>query len=150
MPHWLREFTFLDEQREEWLNKLAGIGQPVTYDAGHRIFVEGQRAEHFWLIGEGVVTLGIDVPGRGNVEIEKLQPGSILGWSWMFPTYRWHFDATAESTTRTIRFQGSEVLRLCRENPTAGMDLMQRFVAIILERLQATRTRLVDLSAWHP
>ncbi len=147
MPNWLREYPFLDELPEDWLNKLAELGQPATYAAGHRIFVEGQRAEHFWLIGEGVVALNIDVPGRGSVLIEKLQSSSVLGWSWMFPPYRWHFDATAERTTRAIQFRGSDVLRLCHEEPAAGLDLMQRFVAVLLERLQATRTRLLELSA---
>jgi len=146
MSKWLHEYPFLDELPDSWLNKLAEIGQPVTYEAGHRIFVEGQRAEHFWLIGEGLVRLDIDVPGRGSVLIEKLAPGSVLGWSWMFPPYRWHFDAAAERTTRAIQFHGSDVLRLCREDPAAGMDLMQRFVAVLVERLQATRTRLLDLS----
>ncbi|GIH03504.1 hypothetical protein Rhe02_15710 [Rhizocola hellebori] len=108
--------------------------------------MEGQRAEHFWLIGEGVVALDIDVPGRGSVLIERLSPGSVLGWSWMFPPYRWHFDATAERHTRAIQFHGSEVLRLCREDPAAGFDLMQRFVAVLVERLQATRSRLLDIS----
>jgi hypothetical protein len=65
----------------------------------------------------------------------------------MFPPFRWHFDATAERTTRAIQFHGSDVLRLCHEDPAAGMDLMQRFVAVLLERLQATRARLLDLSA---
>jgi hypothetical protein len=64
----------------------------------------------------------------------------------MFPPYRWHFDATAERTTRAIQFHGSDVLRLCRQDPAAGMDLMYRFVAVLLERLQTTRTRLLDVS----
>ena len=25
--------------------------------------------------------------------IETLDAGEILGWSWLFPPYRWHFDA---------------------------------------------------------
>ena len=27
--------------------------------------------------------------------IETLEAGEVVGWSWLFPPYRWHFDARA-------------------------------------------------------
>ncbi|GIH01946.1 hypothetical protein Rhe02_00130 [Rhizocola hellebori] len=140
----LHEYPFLDELPDPWLDLLADLGQPVEYPAKHRIFSEGDRAEHFWLIGDGAVTLDVHDPERGDIAIETIAAGSALGWSWMFPPYRWHFGAVTTRATRALRFRGRDVLLMCRANPVAGMDLMQRFVGVTLERLQATRFRLLN------
>ncbi len=117
----------------------------MSYPTAHRIFHEGERAEHFWLITDGTVGVDLRVPGRGEVLIETLQPGAVLGWSWMFAPYVWHFGAVAARTTHAIQFPGADVMRLCQDYPTLGMDLMRRFMGVVVDRLQATRLRLLDL-----
>jgi CRP/FNR family cyclic AMP-dependent transcriptional regulator len=144
----LEEYPFLDEMPPEWTGRLAGLGRRVTFHNGQRIFAENQRAERFWLISKGKVGLDIHVPGRGDVLIETLPPGSVLGWSWMFPPYRWHFGAVAGDLVHAIEFDGVEVMRTCREDPALGMDLMRRFVALTVERLQAARSRLIELYSY--
>ena len=47
----------------------------------------------------GDVALEIVVPGRGPHVVETLHTGEVLGWSWLFPPYRWTFDAQALTTT---------------------------------------------------
>ena len=37
----------------------------------------------------------IDVPTRGPITLQTLADGEMLGWSWLFPPYRWQFDARA-------------------------------------------------------
>lgn len=141
----LADYPFLDELPDMWLDRLAGMGRRVAFPTGYRIFAEGGRAEHFWLISVGDVALDLHVPGRGDVLIETLHAGGVLGWSWLFPPYRWHFGAVATRTTHAIEFNGVDVMRACREDPLLGMDLMQRFVGIVVQRLQATRLRLLDV-----
>jgi len=141
----LGEYRFLDELPEPWLDRLSELGRRVTYPTGYRLFSEGGRAEHFWFISIGEVGLDLHVPGRGDVLIETIYPGSVLGWSWMFPPYRWHFGAVAARTVHAIQFNGVEAMRLCRGDPAQGMELMQRFVGVAVDRLQATRLRLLDL-----
>jgi CRP-like cAMP-binding protein len=143
-PHNLNDFPFLDELPEPWLERLAGLGSRVTYAAGHRLFHEGGRAERFWLITEGAIGVDLPVPRHGDVLLETLPPGSVLGWSWLFPPYRWHFGAIAVRTTQAIEFRGADVLALCREDPALGMELMQRFMGVVVQRLHATRVRLLE------
>jgi CRP-like cAMP-binding protein len=145
MRELLHEYPFLHEVPEPWLENLARLGKRVTYPAGQRIFAEGDPAEHFWLITQGYVNLDLHAPGRGEVLIETLPPGSVMGWSWLFPPYRWHFGAIAARTAHTIQFQGADVTRLCHDDPVLGMDLMQRMAGVVVDRLQATRLRLLDL-----
>ena len=43
----------------------------------------------------GRVALETTSRARGASSIETLEPGEVIGWSWLFPPYRWHFDARA-------------------------------------------------------
>lgn len=144
----LEAYPFLDEMPPEWLDRLADLGRRVSFHTGARIFAENGRAEHFWLITKGNICLDISVPGRGDIAIEALTAGAVLGWSWMFPPHRWHFGAVAGNLVHAIEFNGEDVMRTCRQNPALGMDLMQRFVALTVDRLQAARGRLVELYAY--
>jgi CRP-like cAMP-binding protein len=136
---------FLAGLTDEQLDQLSRWGARSLFHPGARIFSEGGKADRFWLIRDGQVALDLPVPGHGDVPIEELGPGAVLGWSWLFPPYRWHLGATALSQTLTVAFDAAGVRRLCAEDPRIGSELYRRFIEVVVDRLQATRIRLVDL-----
>jgi CRP-like cAMP-binding protein len=146
----INEHPFLDDLDPRWLSRMSVQARRANYHQGYRLFAEGGRAEHFWLIRSGAVVLDIRTPERGDVAIETLGPGTVLGWSWQFPPYRWHFGAVAAEHTLTIRFDAAGVRRMCEEEPALGYELGQRFMSVVVERLQSTRVRLLDLYGARP
>ncbi|TMM39771.1 MAG: cyclic nucleotide-binding domain-containing protein [Actinobacteria bacterium] len=127
------------------LDKLSYWTRKSTFHAGTRLFEEGQRADRFWLLREGHVTLDTHVPGQGTQIVETLGPHAVLGWSWLFPPYRWHFSASAVETTLAVELDGPGVRDLCARDHELGYELMRRFVEVVVQRMQATRVRLLDL-----
>jgi CRP/FNR family transcriptional regulator, cyclic AMP receptor protein len=127
------------------LDKLSFWSKKSMFHAGARLFEEGGRADRFWIIREGHVTLDTHLPGQGEVIVETLGPGTVLGWSWLFPPYRWHFGASAVETTLAVELDGPGVRSMCEHDPVLGQELVRRFMAIVVERLQTTRLRLLDL-----
>ncbi len=87
------------------------------------------------------------MPGRGDQIVETLAAGTVLGWSWLHPPYRWHFGAVARVVTNAIEFDGPSVRRRCDADPAFGYAILRLFTPVITERLQATRLRLLDLYA---
>jgi CRP/FNR family transcriptional regulator, cyclic AMP receptor protein len=85
------------------------------------------------------------VPARGPVVIETLEGGEVLGWSWLFAPYRWHFDARTLTVVRATAFDGACLREKCAADPALGYDLMGRFAHVLMERLQWTRLRLLDV-----
>ena len=85
------------------------------------------------------------VPARGAVVIETIEAGEVVGWSWLFPPYQWHFDARAVSLVRATSFDGVCLREKCEQDPAFGYDLMSRFTQVLIERLQWTRLRLLDV-----
>lgn len=127
------------------LTLLAGCARNVHFAQGETLFREGQLADSFLVIRHGNVALELFVPARGPVVIETLGPSEVLGWSWLFPPYRWHFDARALSAVRATAFDGVCLRGKCDDDPALGYTLMGRFAQITIERLQATRVRLLDV-----
>jgi CRP/FNR family transcriptional regulator, cyclic AMP receptor protein len=97
------------------------------------------------VIRHGSVAIETFVPARGAVTIETVGAGEVLGWSWLFAPYRWHFDARALSPVRATGFDGACLRGKCEADPALGYELMGRFAQVLIERLQWTRLRLLDV-----
>ncbi len=127
------------------LELIAGCARNVGFDQGERLFREGDPADTFYLVRKGRVALSTHVPARGAVVIETLDPGEIVGWSWLFPPYVWHFDARAVDDLRAVAFDGACLRGKCEADHDLGYELMRRFASVMIDRLQHTRLRLLDI-----
>jgi CRP-like cAMP-binding protein len=127
------------------LETVAGCGRNVRFDAGQQLFREGDAADVFYVVRHGSVAVETFVPARGPMMIETIEAGEVIGWSWLFPPYRWHFDARALTQVRATSFDGACLRGKCDADPALGYTLMSRFAQVLIERLQWTRLRLLDL-----
>ncbi len=126
---------------------LARFASPATFVAGQRLFDEGGTAETFWLLDKGSVALDLRVPGRGDVVVETLPAGTVLGWSWLYAPFRWNFGAVAREDTEAVAFSAPAVRGQFALDPGFGYAVLNCFAPVIVERLQATRLRMLDLYA---
>jgi CRP/FNR family transcriptional regulator, cyclic AMP receptor protein len=127
------------------LELIAGCGSNVHFAEGELLFREGDTADRFFVIRHGSIALETFVPARGPVTIETIEAGDVVGWSWLFPPYRWHFDAKALAGVRATSFDGACLRGKCDADPSLGYGLMSRFARVMIERLQSTRLRLLDV-----
>jgi CRP-like cAMP-binding protein len=123
---------------------VAGCAQNAAFARGERIFAEGSAADHLYLLRRGRVALEVASPG-GPLIIETLQPGDALGWSWLFPPYRWSVDARAVSPVGAIVVDAECLRNKAEADPAFGYELMKRLSAPIAAQLHATQVRLLDL-----
>lgn len=129
----------------EQLETVAGCGLLCGFEAGEQIAREGDSAETFYALRSGRVALDVAAPGAGTLTISTLGPDAVLGWSWLFPPFRWSFDVRALDPVRAIEFDGACLRGKCEDDKELGYELMRRFAAIILDRLQSTRVQLLDV-----
>ena len=141
----LAEVPFFEGLSQERVTLLAGCAGNVHFDAGAAIFRQGDAADVFYVIRNGSVALETFVPARGSMVIETIEAGEVLGWSWLFAPYRWHFDARALTVVRASAFDGACLREKCDRDPALGYELMSRFAQVAIERLQWTRLRLLDV-----
>ncbi|WIM93040.1 cyclic nucleotide-binding domain-containing protein [Actinoplanes oblitus] len=132
----------------DWLRRWAVRGRPVFRANRHRLFRAGDPADKFWLVNSGAVVLDLPVPGRGDIVIEQLRHGSVVGWSWLLAPYRWRFGAVVAEDMHAIEFDAAHVRAMIDDDPKIGRDLNGRFLAVLADRLGAARSRLAELYAY--
>lgn len=134
---------FLEGLSARHLEMLNNYAMKVEFEAGEPLFHEGDPANRFYLIMEGAVALECDTGEHRPVLIQTLGAGEVLGWSWLLPPYYWHFNAHAVRPTRAVFFYGTRLREECERDHHFGYELMKRTAAVVIQRLQSTRRRLM-------
>ncbi len=146
----LAEIGPFDNLGAEHLELIAGCGSNRSLEQGAHLFHEGEPADTFYVVRHGRVALEIFVPGRGAVTVETIGPGEVIGWSWLFEPYRWHMDARVVESGSAIGFDGACLRGKCESDHDLGYELMKQFATLLIERMQATRFRLLDIYGHAP
>ncbi|MFI8259953.1 MULTISPECIES: Crp/Fnr family transcriptional regulator [unclassified Streptomyces] len=131
----------------EYRGRLMSQAREVNFPEGARIFEEGSRAESFWIVRSGTVTLQVPLPAGRPAPVENLGPGELVGWSWLFPPYTWQLSAEAMTPVRSYEFDATAVRMMMDADPAFGSAIGQWVGRVLALRLQQTRTRLIDLYA---
>ena len=134
---------FFRDMKPQHLDIVAGGATAEKFKPEQILFREGEPASQFYLIQSGRIALEAHEPADGTVLIETLGAGEVLGWSWLFPPFVWHFRARAVEPTKAIVLSGAHLLVAAEHNHEFGYELMKRVAQVVIQRLQATRKRLL-------
>jgi CRP/FNR family transcriptional regulator, cyclic AMP receptor protein len=135
---------FFAGMKRRHLDVLTRYCKPVRFKTDQYIFRAGEPAGGFYLIEKGSVALEGSVMEHGPITTDIVSAGEPLGWSWLFPPYRWHFDARAIEPTIAIYFDGKTLRKHYDEDLTLGHDLFKRISEVMVRRLQSARRKLVQ------
>ncbi|MEO6035450.1 MAG: Crp/Fnr family transcriptional regulator [Verrucomicrobiota bacterium] len=135
---------FLKGLSPRHVQTLIDSAMPLEFEANQTIFHEGDPANRFYLIQSGKVALETSAQDGKPGLIQTLGAGDVLGWSWLFPPYYWHFHARATEPSKAIFFYGSRLREQCEGDHDLGYELMKRMAGIVINRLQATRKQLLE------
>lgn len=143
----VRDHPFFSGFDPIYFDLMLSCASPVSFNAGQQIFRENGNADRFFLIHGGRVALQTAAPGRGVITIQTIGADEVLGWSWLFPPYRWHFSARTLEATDGVAFDAQVLRQTAWENRDFGYEIAMRVGQVMLGRLQATRLQILDLYA---
>jgi len=146
----LETHPFLIGLSSEHIHFLQDCAALRRFAAQQQIFREGEDADHFYLIVSGEVALETVVPGTAVATIQDLGAGEALGWSWLFPPYRWHFTASTVEPTEVISFEAAKLRDKAEEDRDFRDELLTRVSKMLLNRLENTRMQLIDAYGMRP
>ncbi|HEX7320002.1 MAG TPA: cyclic nucleotide-binding domain-containing protein [bacterium] len=141
----LKEHPFFKGIKPPFLKLIAGCAVNVRFGKGKYLFHEGTKAKRFYIIRSGTVALEICGHGKMCITVQHLGEGEVLGWSWLFPPYRWTATARVIMPASAIALDGECLRKKCEKNHDLGYELMKRFVQIVNQRLAHSRMQLIDM-----
>lgn len=138
-----RDHPFFREMDPRHVEILVACASNVRFAEGEFLCREGEEAQSFFFVRSGLVALEVHVPGRGAMQLETVGEGGVIGWSWLVPPYRWHFDGRAVEPTRALALDGVCLRNKCDEDHDLGYAILKRFFYLVQQRLEATRVQLI-------
>ncbi len=141
----IAEHPFFSDMDDRYIQLLVGCASNVRFNSGHLIFREGEDANQFYVLRKGRVALQMATNKRGSLTVMTLQEGDVVGWSWLFPPYKWKFSARALEDTRALALDGKCLRDKSDQDHDLGYELLKRFVRVVEDRLQATRLQLLNV-----
>jgi CRP/FNR family cyclic AMP-dependent transcriptional regulator len=136
---------FLAGMSRPHLTLLTDCAMAAHFKKGETILREGEFADRFYLIESGRVMLESDASFGEPLTVETIGPGDLLGWSWMFPPYAWHFTARALEPIEAIFFYGPILREYCEKDHSLGYELFKRMSAVMIRRLQTARKKMLSI-----
>ena len=74
--------------------------------------------------------------------------GSVVGWSWLLPPYRYRFGAIVAKDFRAVEIDAVHVRSLIAEDAELGRELESWLLGVVADRLLAARNRVAELYAY--
>ena len=122
--------------------------RPILRPGTRSVEAQAARQLHLLVIRGSIDLEDAQIPSPARVQ--TIREGDILGWSWLFPPYFWHFNALARESTQTIFFYGSRLRQQCDRNHDFGYELIKGMSQILLGHLQADRERWIEAAHIAP
>jgi len=133
---------------DEYARRLAGHGEALEIGNGELLFRSGEPARHFFVLVDGEISIEVPAVTGPTLQVQRLNPVRVLGWSWLLPPFKWSFNAKAERDSKVIRFDGEAVLAACESDPAFGYEVIKRFSGLMAERLDAAHKKMME--QWSP
>ena len=148
ITEYLSTHEFFSELSVDFMKLLCESVSTLEIKKGQVLFRQGERADKFYIVRTGRIAVQIPAIMGPTLEVQTLGTDQILGWSWLISPYQWHFQAKAEEDSKLLEFDGTAILARCEQEPKFGYELLKRFAALMSERLDASRQKMMD--EWNP
>ena len=142
--HLLALHPFVRDLTSEQILELTTCVTSARFAPGSLIFREGDAANACYLVRAGRVALQLHAPD-GPLVVDTLTGEHVLGWSWLVPPHRWRFDAVAVDEVDAFELDAECLRQLLINDPKLSSIITRQLLAIVSDRLEHTRVRLLDV-----
>ncbi|KPL82105.1 hypothetical protein SE15_13500 [Thermanaerothrix daxensis] len=129
----------------EQVEHLLTLMEEQTYPPETEIFAQGARAEYFYILFCGEVTIRYKPYDGPPLVVARILPGGVFGWSAALGRETYTSTATTAQESRVLRIRGEQLQHLCEMFPDTGAVLMERLASLIHERLDNLRGDVLNM-----
>jgi CRP-like cAMP-binding protein len=135
-------FQFL---RPDQMKKISEVAEEVSYAGGETIYEMGTRADYFYIVLEGQVSLRL--PGyRGvSIQIDELTTGAIFGSCVCFQLANYSLNAQSTSDSRLLKISSTTLKEMMDQDLVLGYTIQTQISRIYFQRYIETMNKLQSI-----
>ena len=141
----LQLLPITEELGKTRLERMAETAQLEEYPAGTLLFREGEPADDPRIIISGLVSLMVNVPHQGEMVVNTVSDGELLGFSALLPGHRWRSSARVSRTTRCLRFDGEALRSLMELDHELGYQVLRVAFRVATSRMGDGFLQILDV-----
>jgi CRP-like cAMP-binding protein len=119
--------------RQETINDISEIAVEQSYDQGVTLFKRGEPANHFYILVEGKIRLGMGEQARMNYVVENL--GEAFGWSSIVGNRSYTAEAECLEPSRCLRIEKNDLENVFDNHARSARVFYKRLAAALGQRL---------------
>jgi len=131
------------------IDKLIPMCEERSFDAGSRIFTEGEKETSFYIIKQGKVALEMEVRigsrTRRQATIDILEQNEVFGYPALSDVQVNSNSAITIENSVLLVFNGDLVRKLCDENLDLGHKVSQEIIKLVSDRLTKAKLTLAHV-----
>jgi CRP/FNR family cyclic AMP-dependent transcriptional regulator len=113
---------------------LKPLFERVSFRAGTKVVEQGGSADYLYLIEHGTLEISYKPYDGEHITITHVEAGGLFGWSAVVGSPEYTSSGVAIDDLDAIRVRGSDLRRLCAENPEAGKVILDRLANAVSAR----------------
>lgn len=118
------------------LAAIRSYAEVLEFKKDDRIFAQGDRAAHVWIVREGKVRLQTDSERHaiadGKPLVSFMAQAQAFGWTCFVPPYEYRLSGYCDSRWCTlIRLDRDDLARIFEEEPVIGFQVMAYLLAVV-------------------
>lgn len=135
-------FQFL---RPDQLKKISDVARVVSFKAGDTVYENGARADHFYFVLEGQVSLRL--PGRSgiSIQIDEITSGAIFGSCVCFQLVNYSLNAQCTRDSRLLEISSITLKELMDQDLVMGYTIQTQISRIYFQRDIETMNKLQSI-----
>ncbi len=127
---------------EKYLGLLKPLFESFLCSAGATILQQGAPADYLYLVTSGIVEVTYKPYDGVSITVSHVEKDGLFGWSAVVGSEKYTSSAIAIENLETLRVRGSELRKLCVEQPEAGREILMRLASSVSSRWEDAQAQV--------
>lgn len=135
-------FQFL---RPEQVRAISDVATVVEYKAGDTIYERGAKADHFFVVLDGQVSLRLPGQSGVSIQIDELTEGAVFGSCICFQLVDYSLNAQCTRDSKVLKIESATLKELMDQDLLMGYTIQTQISRIYFNRYIQTMKRLQSI-----
>ena len=146
----LRGIYILENLKDEMLESIQPLIEPLQFKERELVFEEGEKAENFFLLKRGKILLEVEISEMIIISLGSIKSGYSFGWSALLSGPSYTSYAVCAEPCEVFAIPGEKFLEILHKDHTMGLRVMEFVAKILKNRLERRTEQFLRVMSKHP